>query len=203
MAAFEAWFALDLCNLFQLTLDPLKYSHTKLLVRHFATTEAQGNLHLIAVVEETFDGPHLDVVVVLINRRTHLDLLDLDGLLLFACFGGFFLLLELELAVVHDLADRRLSIRRNLNEIQAGVIGAILRLEAVYHPDIFSVLINQTDFSDPNGVVDFRACIFALGRCSVWAADGWSPLDASKKFLCQLTAWGAHLNPMKAIVTRQ
>jgi hypothetical protein len=45
-----------------------------------------------------------------IDAGTHLDLLDLDGFLLLARLGGLFLGLELVLAVVEDLDDRRLRI---------------------------------------------------------------------------------------------
>ena len=66
---------------------------------------------------------HLDVVVVIVDGRAHLDLLDLDDLLLLARLGGLFLLFVFELAVVHELDDGRLRFRRNFDEVEAFFFG--------------------------------------------------------------------------------
>jgi hypothetical protein len=60
---------------------------------------------------------------VVVDGRAHLDLLDLDDLLLLAGFVGFFLLLVFELAVIEQLADRRLVVRRDLDQIEAFFFG--------------------------------------------------------------------------------
>src|SRR5665213_1555048 len=88
-------------------------------MRHFAAAEAQRDLDLVALVEEALHLLHLGVVVVVIDRRAHLDLLDLDDLLLLARFGGFFLLFVFELAVVHQFDDGRLGFRGYLDEVEA------------------------------------------------------------------------------------
>ena len=79
---------------------------------HLAAAEAQGDLDLVAFLEEAPDRLHLHVVVVIVDHRAHLDLLDLDDLLLLAGLGGLLLFLIFEFAVVEDLADRRLGIGR-------------------------------------------------------------------------------------------
>jgi hypothetical protein len=53
---------------------------------------AQGDLDLVAFLEEPLHRAHLHVVIVIVDHRPQLDLLDLDDLLL--------------------LARRRLSLRR-------------------------------------------------------------------------------------------
>jgi hypothetical protein len=50
-----------------------------------------------------------------------LDLLDLDRLLLLARFGFAFLLFVLELAEIHDLADRRIGVGRDLDQVEPGL----------------------------------------------------------------------------------
>jgi len=52
-----------------------------------------------------------------VDVRPHLDLLDLDGALLLARLGGLFLRLIFVFAVVENFADRRLGIRRDLDEV--------------------------------------------------------------------------------------
>jgi hypothetical protein len=56
-----------------------------------------------------------------VDIRTHLDLFDLDDLLLFASFGSFFLRLIFEFAKIKNFANRRLGSRRNLDEIKARI----------------------------------------------------------------------------------
>jgi hypothetical protein len=56
---------------------------------------------------------------VIVDGRAHLDLLDLDDLLLLARFGGFLLLFIFELAVVHQLDDGRLRLGRDFDEVEA------------------------------------------------------------------------------------
>ena len=96
-------------------------------MRHFAATETQGDLYLVAVFQKLEHAAHLDFVIVGIGVRAELDFLDLDDLLLLACFGFFFLGLVFELAKVHDLADRRNGIRRNLYQIKPGLFGHLHR----------------------------------------------------------------------------
>ena len=92
-------------------------------MRHFAATEAQGDLDLVAFLEEALHGLHLDLVIVIVDAGTQLDFLDLDGLLLLARLGGLLLLEEAVFAVVEDLADGRGGVRRDLHEVEAGVLG--------------------------------------------------------------------------------
>ena len=88
-----------------LVADFFQNTHAKVLVRHLSPAETQGHLDLVAFIDETNDRPHFDVVIMIIDARTHLDLLDLDYLLFFAGCIRFFLRLVLELAVVKQLAD--------------------------------------------------------------------------------------------------
>ena len=77
--------------------------HAELLVRHLAAAEAQRHLDLVAFLEEPADGAHLHVVVVIVDAGPHLDLFDLDDLLVLARLGGLLLLLVFVLAVIEDL----------------------------------------------------------------------------------------------------
>ena len=52
LPAFHARMRLDLGHLGSLLLNSAKYRHAELAVRHFATAEAHGDLHLVAFLEE-------------------------------------------------------------------------------------------------------------------------------------------------------
>src|SRR5882757_8735240 len=119
LAAFESRILLDLGELGDVGLDLVQELGADLLVRHFAAAVAQGDLDLVAFLEEPLHRAHLHVVIVIVDHRTQLDLLDLDDLLLLARLGGFLLCRILELPVVHNLANGRIVVRRNLDEIHA------------------------------------------------------------------------------------
>jgi hypothetical protein len=56
---------------------------------------------------------------VIVDGGAHLDLLDLDDLLLLAGFVGLFLLLVFVFAIVHQFANRRHLVGRYLDDIEA------------------------------------------------------------------------------------
>ena len=86
----------------------LQQLHAQFRVTHLAAAEAQGDLHLVALFEEAVHGLGLHFVVVNVDVRAELDLLDLDQLLALARFVLLLLFLELELAEIQDLADGRI-----------------------------------------------------------------------------------------------
>jgi hypothetical protein len=92
-------------------------------VRHFASAEAQRDLDLVALVEKPLHGAHFHVVVVIVDHRTELDLLDFDDVLSLAGLCRLLLRLEFEFAVIQDLADGRDRIRRDLDEIEPCCLG--------------------------------------------------------------------------------
>ena len=61
----------------------------------------------------------------LVDVRTELDFLDLDDLLLLARLIGPLLRLVLVLAIVEDLADRRISIRLDLDKVEAKIFSFV------------------------------------------------------------------------------
>ena len=78
---------------------------------HFAATEAQGELNLVAFFEEAAGRFHLGVEVMVVNHRAKFDFLQLNDLLFLAGFGSLLLFLETELAVVENLGNRGLGVR--------------------------------------------------------------------------------------------
>jgi hypothetical protein len=83
-----------------------------------ATAEHDRDLDLVTLPEEALDMTSLRAVVMRVDLRADLDLLD-DGLrLVLARLSSLESRLILELAVVHQFADRRPRRRRDLNQIE-------------------------------------------------------------------------------------
>src|SRR3546814_7728449 len=75
----------------------------------------------------------LDLVVAFIGDRAELDLLDLDLLGLLLGLVGLLLLVEPELAEVHDLADRRIGVGLDLDQVEPGLFGQLQGLRSEEH----------------------------------------------------------------------
>ncbi len=139
--------------------------HTKLLVGHLTAAKPQRDLDFVAVVEKLSDGPHLHVIIMRVDVGTHLDFLDLDGLLLLARLVRLFLCLVLELTVVHDLAHRRVNVWRNLNKIQPGFVSQLKCILECQFTPFFTLMIDDQYGRIVDHRVDARP--FAGGRRSV------------------------------------
>ena len=110
--------------------DAFQHLDADLLVRHLAAAEAQGHLDLVALLDERLHGAHLHLIVVLIDVRADLDLLDLDDFLLLLGLVLLLLLFVFELAEVEDLDHRRLGVGADLQQIEADGEGAVAALRA-------------------------------------------------------------------------
>src|SRR4051812_1400010 len=95
-------------NVFDQAVKDLAAKH---LARHFASTEENGRLYLVTLVEEPKHVVLLRLVIVLVHIDAELHFLDDDLLLVLLVLAVLLFLLIEELAVIHDAADRRLSRR--------------------------------------------------------------------------------------------
>ena len=95
----------------------------------------------------------LGLVVVLVGLGADLDLLDLhDGMTLLGVLL-LLLLLVLELAVVHDAADRRLGVGRDLDEVAANFLGHGNGLAALQYAQLLSFGADDAHLARPDHVV--------------------------------------------------
>ncbi len=147
LPALELRFQFNLSDRTGLFLHLHKELHPKLLMCHFPSPEAKCHLYLVALLEELFHRPHLNVVIMRVDIRAKLDFLDLDSLLLFACLGGLLLRLEFILSEIHDLTDRDFSIYRDFDEIETGFVGLCQRVTLANRAVILSLLIDELDFA--------------------------------------------------------
>ncbi len=169
LPALHLWIRLDFCKFLGVALDPQKKIPTKLLMRHFAATESQGDFHLVAIVEEFLHRPQLDVVVVRVDVGAHLDLFDLDDFLFLLGFVGLFLGLVFVLAKIKDFADRRLGIWRNFDKIESSLQSDFHSICGAHHPLHFTLCINHQNLFGGDRFVGARAYISSR-RCPVRSA---------------------------------
>ena len=96
----------------------------------------------------------LGLVVVDSDLRSELDLLDLDLQLVLASELGLLLLLVAVLPVVHHLGDRRIGLRRHLDQVEVLRIRVLERLGRVRDPDLAALLVDQTHTRYADRLVD-------------------------------------------------
>ena len=100
------------------------------------------------------------------------DLFHLDDFLLLARFAFAFLLFVFELAEIHDLADRRVRVWRNLNQIEAGISGELHGFGGMNHPDIVTIGADQANFGGTDFIIYARSGISSAvaryGVCGLW-----------------------------------
>ena len=134
---------------------------------HHSSLDEDGDLDLHAFSEELDSGLGFRLEIVLVRRRGEADFLD-DGLLL--VFLGFSLLLgllELELSVVDDLADRRMGLRADTIKVELHFHGLLESDAKRNDTKAFAFGSNQEDFLEMDSVVHQVTIVVASGTKSL------------------------------------
>ncbi|KOT21156.1 hypothetical protein DM47_3612 [Burkholderia mallei] len=121
---------------------------------HFTAAETQRDLRLVAFLEEAHQIAKLDVVIAVIGSRAEFHFLDLDDLLLelrLVLLLGF---LVLELAVIHQTANRRSRLRRNLHQVNIQLFRFTESLGESHDADGLTIDPDQTHFRRSDFTVD-------------------------------------------------
>ena len=92
-----------------------------------------------------------------------LNFLNLNHLLTSLHFLSFLLLLIAELAVIHQAANRRLGVRRDLNEIHVVVSSHPKRFGSRNNTDLSAVNARQSNLRYPNLTIDSVIAILCYG----------------------------------------
>src|SRR5690606_16484516 len=185
LPALQAGTGLDDHVVAQVGLDPGGHLPAQLLVAHLAATEADVDLDLVALLDEATDVAQLDLVVALVGDRPELQFLDLDLLLALPGLAGLLLLLEPELAEVHDLADRRIGVGLDLDKVKAFLLGQLQCLVAREDADHFAVGADHTHARHADLVVA-AMLLFEGANTAVSGMVGGPaalPPDAAYRFL--------------------
>src|SRR5260370_8235296 len=152
-----------------------------------APAEHDGHLDLVTLLEEPLDMATLGGVVVRVDLRPELDLLDDRLRLVLARFPGLERGLVLELAVVHQLAHRGSCGRRHLHQIKVGLLRQPERIANGYNPDLLAVRANEPDFGDTDTLVNsrFGADVTSLGYTPAADISGdRTPFDLPRRASC-------------------
>ena len=141
--------------------------------------EHNRDLDLVALLEEPLNVTLLGAVVVRVDLRPELDLLDDRLRLILARFPGLERGLVLELAVVHQLADRRTRRGRDFHQVEVGFLGQPERVIQRDNPDLLAVGTDEPHLGIRDPIVDtgFGADVTSLSRYpAVGASGGGLPL---------------------------
>ena len=176
LAAFKLRFRLDLGDGRNFLAHLVQKLHAEFHVRHLAATETQCQLDLVAFLEEAANRLHLSLVVMAVDVRAHLDLLDLDDLLVLARLGGLLLVGVFQLAEIEDLGDRRIGAGRNLDKIETCFLGQLQCLGNGCVAAIFAFCVDELDAGNADVPVCARA-VLGGGRCLEWSANGRGLLE--------------------------
>ena len=157
-----------------------RHLHADILVGHLTAAETQRDLYLVALVDERLHGAQLHLVIVLVDVRTNLDLFNLDDALFLLRLVLLLLLLIFELAEVENLADRRVGVRADFEQVKADGIGAQQRvrvrssLPASRHPG---------RSSGPGGRVSPHSRVDRRGSATLaWGLGLWnSPMEVAQR----------------------
>ena len=115
-------------------------------MRHLSASEAHRDLEAVALVEELLAVFQLGVEVVRVDAGGHAYLLDLDNALILLGFLLLLGLLKAELAVVHNLADRGIGARSDLDQIEVMLGGDLQSFLCGHDTELFALSTYQAHF---------------------------------------------------------
>ena len=121
-----------------------------------------GGLYLGTFLKELAGVLELELEVVLVGIRTETDLLDDNlGCVLLHLLGFLFLLVDV-LLIVKDLANRRIGLSADFNEVKVELIGHLHGLCDRIDAGIGDVVANETYLRSGNLLVDVQVILVLL-----------------------------------------
>ena len=163
----------DLGDVFQTFCDLPHGLHAEVLMGHLPAAEEHGELDFVVVFEELACLVDFDIQIVIVDRGAQANTTKLA--LLGVAFGFllFFALLLLPLAVIHDSANRWFGAGRDFHQIQTSFTSSAFGFVGFDDARLLIVLINQSDWRQPNHVIDTKALArFFLQRSKTSPSDG-------------------------------
>ena len=138
---------------------------------HLSSAEHNDNLDLIPVGKKTLCVVYAGVEVMRVDTAGELNLLDLNDLLLFACFLFLFIALEAELAVVHCACNGGHCLGSDKHKVKSSVIRVGLCGVKALNAKLLALFTDKTDFLCSYFVIDKQFL----------SADGKAPPRKIKK----------------------
>lgn len=123
-------------------------------MRHLSTTEENRQLDFVTAIKEPGGLATLRFKIVIVDLGPNSHLFEFNDVLVLPRFPLFAALLVPELAVIHEPADWRNRIWRDLNQVKTPVACHLQRFKCRDHPNLGAFLINQPDFTNPDSLID-------------------------------------------------
>ena len=153
---------LELGNVLEIRSNPAEQLEAILGTAHLAHPKHDGDLDMLALIEELARPPCLGVEIVDVDVGSVLDLFDLDMVLLLLGLARLLLLLEAEAPVVHDLADDGARVGGDFNEVQTLVAGHPQSLVDGDNADLFTISADEADRREPDSFIDAHLGCFRI-----------------------------------------
>src|SRR6266852_6595695 len=109
--------------------------------------------HFVAFAEEAEDLVLANLIVVFRGGGPKLDFFQLRAAAALALLVGFFVSLVKILAVVGDLANRRIGGRRNFHQVETFFLGQLYGLKRLHDAELAALIINHPDFASADSLV--------------------------------------------------
>jgi len=127
---------------------------TEVGVRHFAATKTNADLHTVAIAQELLSAFDLGVEIVGVDTGAHANLFDFHNALVLLGFLFTLLLIEAELGVVHDFADRGNCVGRDLYKIHALLFSQCIGLISGHDAQLGTVETDEANLFVPDLFVE-------------------------------------------------
>jgi hypothetical protein len=146
----------NFANVRQVLLKLFQNPRTQFAVRHLAAAEPDCRFHLVAFGKPLTRMLHAIGVIVLVRAGAKLNFLDGNDDLFLLRLVRFFLGEVLKLAIVDDLANRRVSVRRDLDQVHASFSRGTNGVACVHDAEFFTVLSYYAHLRDAYAFVNAR-----------------------------------------------
>ena len=133
-------------------------------VGHHSPEKHDVHFNFVTFIQETQRISHLELEVMLFDFRLHLDLLEVDGLLILSGRVLSFALLILEFSKIHHAAYRRIGLRGDFHQVHPGIHGLLKRIIYAQNTNLTAFSINDSDFRNVNLFVHPRTVVMLNGR---------------------------------------
>src|SRR4030095_15688672 len=152
--SFQTRFDVHLGDVLQSTDHAGKHLLAQLGMGDFPTAKEHRYFHSLAFLDELANIAHLVLHVMSIGTRAHFYFLDLNN----RGFGSmrFLFLLVAKLAVIHHTANRRLSIRRHLHQVELLSFDLPERFVQRHHAKLLAFRTDHPNFTGADLMIDPR-----------------------------------------------
>jgi len=131
--------------------------HTEPGQSDFASPKYDGHFYLVFSINKLPYMANLGLQIMISGLRAYLDLLYLKWALFLFCFLFLFGLLVAVATIIHNLANRRFRVGRNLYQVQTKFSRSFQSLSCRNNTDLFAIRVYNSYFPGPNVSVDVRS----------------------------------------------